>query len=270
MKSTKSSETDNAFKKIVKREYLNLPEISLKTDGGSEFKGDFNKFLIKEKIAHITAYPGRHSQMAPVESLNKTLGRIFNGIMNTQEIKTGKTNREWNVNLNKIREELNDFRERDLDEIEKEQEDAFFDPSESKKTSKFKEGDIVYYALTEPRTIIGHKVGDKSKFRVGDRTFSFEKKSIVDILYYPDKPFYRYKLKTMPHISFIENELLLAKELPDDYIGMKIKKKFNKTIYNGKVKSFDKKNRWFKIKYDDGDEEELDLKELKELLYNNS
>ena len=98
MKTTKSEETVNAFKKIVKRKYLNLPEISLKTDGGSEFKGDFNKFLIKEKIAHITAYTGRHSQMAPVESLNKTLGRIFNGIMNTVEIKTGKTNREWNVN----------------------------------------------------------------------------------------------------------------------------------------------------------------------------
>ena len=38
MISTKSAETVEAFKKIAKRKYLNLPKISLKTYGGSEFK----------------------------------------------------------------------------------------------------------------------------------------------------------------------------------------------------------------------------------------
>ena len=176
--------------------------------------------------------------MGPVESLNKTLGRIFNGIMNTQEIKTGQTNREWNIKLNKIRQELNDYRVRDLDEIEKKQEDAFFDPSQAK-PPKFKDGDVVYYALTEPKTIIGHKVGDKSKFRVRDRTFSIEKKPIVNILYYPDKPYYRYKLKTMPHISYTENELLLA---DDDFETFVIEK-----IVGHKTNT--DKSKLYKVKY---------------------
>ena len=72
MKTTNSAEAVEAFKAIAKRKYLNLPTVSVKTDGGPEFKANFNKFLIDNKIAHITAVPNRHSQMAVVERLNKT------------------------------------------------------------------------------------------------------------------------------------------------------------------------------------------------------
>ena len=48
---------------------------------------------------------------------------------------------------------------------------------------------------------------------------------------------------------------------------MKIKKKFNDgKIYNGIVKKYDKKNKWFKIEYLDDDSEDIDLKELKKIL----
>ena len=55
-------------------------------------------------------------------------------------------------------------------------------------------------------------------------------------------------------------------QLPEAYINMKVKKKFNKKFYNGIVKKYDKKNKWFKIKYDDGDMEDLNLDELKKVL----
>ena len=55
--------------------------------------------------------------------------------------------------------------------------------------------------------------------------------------------------------------------LPGAYINMKIRKKFNNGIlYDGIVENYDKKNKWFKIKYTDGDEEELNLNELKKVL----
>ena len=55
--------------------------------------------------------------------------------------------------------------------------------------------------------------------------------------------------------------------LPEACINMKIRKKFNNGIlYDGIVENYDKKNKWFKIKYTDGDEEEMNLNELKKVL----
>jgi hypothetical protein len=252
MKTTKSEEAVVAFKKIIKRDYLKMPEISIKTDGGAEFKKDFNQYLIDNDVAHITAFPGRHSQMSMVESLNKELGRIFNGIMNKKENESNKTNREWDTDLDLIRKELNNYRERDVDDIKKLQEDKFFDPSEMKKQPKFKEGDVVYYALTEPKTIIGHKNNDK-KFRVGDRTFSFDAKQIISILYYPDMPYIRYKLKGLQHISFTENELMLA-DSDETFVIEKIVSK--KTRKDG--------TRLYKVKYK-GQKTEKDYNDEKDL-----
>ena len=56
-------------------------------------------------------------------------------------------------------------------------------------------------------------------------------------------------------------------QLPEAYIGMKIKKKFNDgKFYNGIVKKYDEKSKWFKIEYLDGDKEELNLNQLKKVL----
>ena len=56
-------------------------------------------------------------------------------------------------------------------------------------------------------------------------------------------------------------------QLPDAYIGMEVKKKFNDNkFYDGIVKKYDKKKKWFKIKYLDGDEEDLNVNQLKKVL----
>ena len=49
----------------------------------------------------------------------------------------------------------------------------------------------------------------------------------------------------------------------------KLKKKFNDgKFYNGVVKKYDKKNKWFKIKYLDEDTEDLNVNQLKKILVN--
>ena len=48
---------------------------------------------------------------------------------------------------------------------------------------------------------------------------------------------------------------------------MKVRKKFNDgKLYDGIVSKYDKKNKWYIVKYDDGDKEDLNLNELKKML----
>eukprot|EP00981_Chlorochromonas_danica_P010827 scaffold3440_cov166-Ochromonas_danica.AAC.1 len=100
---------------MFKRKYIKKPYASLKTDGGSEFKGVFHKWLQNNEIMHKVSLPFRHKQMANVESLNRQLGRLFNGYMNTKEEETGKRYREWTDIVDIVRKELNEHRHKKLE-----------------------------------------------------------------------------------------------------------------------------------------------------------
>ena len=84
-----------AIKKIFKRPHLNEPYASIRTDNGKEFKGVFSKWMYNESILHRIAEPYRHQQLANVENLNRTLGRLLNGYMNQREELTGEVYKEW-------------------------------------------------------------------------------------------------------------------------------------------------------------------------------
>ena len=148
LKTTSSSESTKA---IVKRGILKLPEVSIKTDGGSEFKQSFNEYLEKHGIYHSIGTADRKNQMAPVERLNRDLGRLFNGYMNKIEQKTKKPYCEWTDIVDTVRSELNQYRERDISKLREYQSTQCFDTDEK---SKFKEGDIVQYMLLAPVGII--------------------------------------------------------------------------------------------------------------------
>lgn len=233
MKNTLSLSSVTAMKAIVKRGILKLPEISIKTDGGSEFKSNFNTYLTKHKIYHSVGTAHRKTQMAPVERLNKSLGRLFMQYLNKMEEKLDEDYTNWTDIVPQVRKELNDFRERDIDKLKEYQSESFFDSDKAGKP-KFEEGQFVHYRLLVPQTVRGHKVND-TKFREGDRKYSIDTKKIITILYYPDAPFYRYKLQGLPHISYTDNELMLSTVADGDeeettyivkkVIGSKIMKK---------------------------------------------
>ncbi len=82
--------TLNAFQNMFERKFIKKPFASIRTDGGSEFKSVFAKWLYNQSIMHKVAEPNRHKQLANVERLNKELGRLFNGYMSAKEIQTGK------------------------------------------------------------------------------------------------------------------------------------------------------------------------------------
>jgi hypothetical protein len=95
LKTKSSEEVLSASKKMFKRDYLNIPYASIRTDNGSEFKGVFQKWCDTEKIYHKFNIPNRHNQMANVESLNRQLVRLFNGYMNAKEITSGRVYKNW-------------------------------------------------------------------------------------------------------------------------------------------------------------------------------
>jgi hypothetical protein len=192
----------------------------LKTDGGSEFLGVFRKFLTDHGIMHKTALPYRKQQMGPVEGLNRIVARILMTFINDKSVELGKDYYDWTDILDIVREEVNKYRKRDLNKLKEYQSKRFFDPTEAGEP-EFQVGDYVHWKMDRPTDIRGTPIND-SKFRMGDRMFSLETRKIVDILCYPSKPFYRYKLQDMVSVSYSASELKQSDQKDDYYIIKKI------------------------------------------------
>ncbi len=219
MKNKEAKTTLEAFKNIVKRGILKLPEISLKTDGGTEFKSVFHSYLEDHGIFHKTAMPYRKQQMGPVEGLNKTIARLLMTYLNDKSVENDKDYYEWTDILDIIRKEVNAYRKRDLGKLREYQDNHFFDPNVAG-DPEYEIGEFVHWKLDRPIDILGKPIND-SKFRSGDRIYSVQTREIVDIISYPSKPYYRYKLKDMPRVSYSASELKLSKEKEDNFYIVK-------------------------------------------------
>ena len=204
----------NAYKNMFGRGFIERAKVTIGTDGGSEFKGVFNSYLKQHNIFHRVGVPDRH-QNANVESLNRTLGRLINGYLNSKEEKTGRIRKSWIGAIDKIRNKLNHIRYRKVpNDI-----NSYVYPSftsivkvgrkEKNVEPKFEVGDMVFYKSEVPLTILGVKQNTKN-FREGDRRWNIEAKKIVKIFYYSGKVLYRYLLEGIKNVSYTENELRLA------------------------------------------------------------
>ncbi len=68
------------------------------------------------------------------------------------------------------------------------------------------------------------------KFRKGDMRYSPDTRTIVEIVYMNDYPYYRYILNDMPNVSFSAYELVLSKNEEETFLVRKI---WDKTKING-------------------------------------
>ena len=226
MKSTKSIDALNALKEISKRGYVKIPKFSVMTDNGPEFKKDFNKYLIDHGIYHKYSQPYRHSQQAPIESVNNLLSRLIHGYLNNIELKTGKKETNWLPILFILRKDLNNYRYyRDLPKLRLEQ--PFFNNMLAENENpKYEVGDFVYRKYDRPHDAMGHPLSG-STFRKGDIIYNPEVKQIDKIIYKNDPPYYRYVLNDLPSVSFTAKQLIPAKRkqkthLVKEIIGHKV------------------------------------------------
>lgn len=230
LKNKQALTTLVGFKAIVKRGILKLPEVSLKTDGGNEFKAVFNQYLEEHHIAHLTALPYRHKQQAPIEGLNNTITRLLMNYLNGKSMELDEDYMNWDDILPLVRIELNKFRERSMDKLKEYQAQHYFDPGDEK--TKYEIGNMVHYKLDQITDMRGKVLNDQRR-RNGDRLYSIDSRKIVDVLYYPDKPFYRYKLNDMPNVTYSEYDLKLSKKKENEFLVKKIigKKVVKKVVY---------------------------------------
>ena len=236
-----------AMQMIFSREYLEQPQASIITDGGTEFKNEFDKYLKENRIYHKVSLPYRHKQLANVENLNGQISRVLNGYMNKKEEETGRTFTDWDNNnvLNEMREELNKIREKKLPSKWNHVPIKIYD-LETK--NKFEVGDFVYRKLEIPYNALGHKQ-DTLKFRVGDyRWDKFQPRKITAVLPYSgvviqekkknllvndEKVPWRYRIEGIPNVAFAESELMKApQESASKYVVEKI---LNKKVKDGKL-----------------------------------
>ena len=238
MKGETADETLSAYKKILNRGILKLPYASILTDGGSSFKGPFDKFLYDNGINHRTARAGRHSQLSNVDSLCRQIGDLMNGVMNAKEAETGKQSKAWVHAIDKVRKVLNTYRRKRGVKLPKDittYEYPIFDNTEPKikfkiKTTKggdliqevdahandkqrythtepkFKVGQMVNVLYSEPHTMTGKKQPSKN-FRMGDLRLEKKKRKVLKVLYYSGPNPYRYLIEGLPNASYTEQEL---------------------------------------------------------------
>ena len=196
----------SGLKAMYKRPYIKEPYASIRTDSGNEFKGVFQKYLYEESILHRVSLPARHSQTSNVESLNKQLGRLLNGYMNTKELQTGKQFKQWSEALPIVREELNNYRKKSKSFLE----NYKSPPINLSKDPKFNIGDLVYRLLDTPENALGEK--QSGKFRTGDYRYDRQPRKIEKIVCYAGKNPYRYMLNGLPNAAFTESQLKEAEE----------------------------------------------------------
>lgn len=226
LESKSASDCLDAFKQIIKRQYVKLPKASLRTDGGNEFKGSFKAFLNEHNINHRVALPYRHKQLANVESLNSLLGRIFMSYLTNMELELKREYKEWVEILPQVRKELNDARKSPPDQNPFNTKPIPYTAEEP----KYKKGDIVAKKLEVPKNLYG-KVEADSKWRKGDVRFDVnEKLKIVKVLNYPRN--IRYVLNTYPNVSYSENELKPLEHQEEYFI---VKEIIDKKTVRGKV-----------------------------------
>lgn len=205
-----------ASKAIFKRGILKKPKSSIQTDGGGEFQSVFHKYLYDNNILQKVGMPFRHTQMANVESLNKQLGRVFNGYMNSMEEKKGETFNEWDNIVSQVRTELNKFRKtkKRIDWMDY----PTFDQT-AKQT--YHVGDVVLYKLDAPENALGHRQ-TTANFRQGDYKYSKVPKKITQVFLMNTEPYYRYGLEGMDNVSYSDYQLIPSKETETKYIVKQI------------------------------------------------
>jgi len=233
LKKKDSKTVLNAIKKIFNRRYLNIPDASIQTDKGTEFKGIFNEYFYNKNIIHKTALKGRHKQMSNVESLNRQLSKLFNGYMNSVELQTGEEYNEWVDVIDIVRDELNKIRKKKTytkkEYIQKIVPNiGIFEPDDD---PKFDIGDIVYRKLDIPQNARGDDMS--GGFREGDFRYDKVPRKIIKTLYYNGKVSYRYVLEGFPQVSYTEKELIRADEDEEQFEIKKIigKKKIKNRIH---------------------------------------
>ena len=174
--------------------------------------------------------------MSNVENLNKQLGRLINGYLNTKEEQTGQIYKEWLSIIPTIRTELNKIRvfkpALNPDYVFKTNIPEFNFNYIIKNPPKFKTGNLVHVKLEVPKNALNNKQTTQN-FRMGDYRIDKVPRKIKKVLFYVGRIPYRYIIEGLENASYTENEIIPSKEKEEKYEIKKIigHKKINNKLH---------------------------------------
>jgi hypothetical protein len=228
VKTKQSSEVLSAMLKIFKRgEYVKKPYASINTDGGSEFKSVFHKWIYDENIYHKMAGPYRHKQQSVVESLNRQIVKLLFLYLNQKTTENnGENYTNWEEFLPEVVKTLNEYRQEHLFKKYVKKYKDYNIINQEVPAPKFKVGQVVHFKLDYPENQNMEKQAT-AKFREGDRRYSGEVRKIVHIIMMNTQPYWRYLLEGKPNISYSEYELIPASV---NYSTYKVKRIIDKKV----------------------------------------
>lgn len=194
MKNRSSTDALKAIKKIYER--MTMPKV-IEVDAGSEFKGQFKRYFVDHNVLIRVAEINRHRQQGLVEARNGVIGKVIFMLLDSTEMKTGKTSKDWYGNGKRFRELIEAMNEHIKFKPLTESSFQNIRVNDSNRDLLFK-GEEVRVALDYPVSVAENKrLG--SKFRTTDIRWSKDFKPVSKIILMPDQP-PMYKVSDMNNL----------------------------------------------------------------------
>lgn len=231
IKAKSSKDVLDAMLKCFQRNYVKKPFASISTDGGTEFKSVFHKWVFDQNIYHKEGVPYRHKQQSVVESVNNQITRLVMLYINKKSKELKKEFTNWVEVIPDIRKYLNEYRENIFKSKVKRYKDYNIVNQNITTKPKFHIGQMVHYKLDYPENFNMEKQATPT-FRNGDYRYSTVVRKITKVIFMNSYPYYRYMLEHLPNVSFSEYELLPSEQ---NYSTYKVKKIIDKKIEKRKT-----------------------------------
>lgn len=200
LRSKTANEVLNAFKKIYSRKNLDIPKL-ISFDSGSEFKGDVKKYFENKNVAIKYTKPGRHTQQAVIESVNRIIGKLIMSILTNKDLENKQNNTEWTQYIRQIVNTYNKHKKKPED-------DKDTKPiCNEKRCELIPEGTKVRYALDYPINARGQR--QHGEFRSGDIRWSTTTHKIDKIIMTSNQP-PLYKLDGVDRVLYKRKQLMIV------------------------------------------------------------
>lgn len=210
LKNKRPKDVLEAINKIYNRNYLNKPKY-IQVDSGTEFKGEFLKWIKKNKITLRKAKEGRHRQQAVVEGANSRIVSSLFTRMNMEELITGEKSVKWVDLLEDVIEGINNKEKKKLKSRKKEFEKNIFPVCKADNCILLNEGDKVRVKLDYPIDITtGNKL--HGNFRKSDIRWSLEIREIERVALTPASPPLYFLKGDDPPVPYTKEQLQVVEK----------------------------------------------------------
>lgn len=198
LKSKNPDEVMKAFAKIYGRDpdILNIKSNdTILVDDGSEFKGEMKQFCRKHDLRLVVTRAGYKKDEAIVESKNRLYKQLLLKFLSYKSLKENEYNNSWSGILFKVRDILNERADKQFSK--KEIPNPFELNIDVPKTEpKFKVGDQVHRIEYSPKFLFENNAKLHGyTFRSGDRRWTHQLYTVVDVFLTPGWKLWRYKIK---------------------------------------------------------------------------